>query len=49
MRWFVEEYFKSNSTALKKTIGNLTLGCLGASEVTVEIADVYQLESQVGQ
>ena len=29
---------------LQKIIGNLTLGCLGASEVIVEVADVCQLE-----
>ena len=34
---------------LQKTIGNLTLGCLGASEVIVEVADVYQLEPRVQQ
>ena len=34
---------------LQKTIGNLTLGCLGASEVIVEVADVCQLEPRVRQ
>ena len=30
---------------LQKTIGNLTLGCLGAFEVIVEMADVLSLNS----
>ena len=34
---------------LQKTVGNLTLGCLGASEVIVEVADVCQLEPRVRQ
>ena len=34
---------------LQKTVGNLTLGCLGASKVIVEVADVCQLEPQVRQ
>ena len=34
---------------LQKTIGNLTLGCLGASEVIVEVADVCQIEPRVQQ
>ena len=34
---------------LQKTIGNLTLGCLGSSEVIVEMADVCQLEPRVRQ
>ena len=34
---------------LQKTIVNLTLGCLGASEVIVEMADVFQLEPRVQQ
>ena len=34
---------------LQKTIGNLTLECLGASEVIVEMADVCQLEPRVRQ
>ena len=32
---------------LQKTIGNLTLGCLGASEVIVEVVDVYELEPRL--
>ena len=34
---------------LQKTTGNLTLGYLGASGVTVEMADVCQLDSRVGR
>ena len=34
---------------LQKTVGNLTLGCLGASEVIVEVADVCQLEPRARQ
>ena len=34
---------------LQKTIANLTLGCLGESEVIVEVADVCQLEVRVRQ
>ena len=34
---------------LEKNIGNLALGRLGASEVTLEMAHVSQLEPGVGQ
>ena len=34
---------------LQEIIGNLALGHLGASKVTLEMADVYQLEPRVGQ
>ena len=49
MRWFMEDYFKLHSADYKKTIRNLVLGRLGASEVTLEMAHVCQLEPGVRQ
>ena len=49
MRWYVEEVLQITFNGLQKTIGNLTLGCLAASEVIVEVVDVFQLEPPVRQ
>ena len=40
---------QTSFNGLQKTIGNLALGRLGASEVTLEMAYVCQLELGVGQ
>ena len=41
--------FQIAFNGLQKTIGNLALGRLGASEVTLEMANVCQLKTGVGQ